>query len=40
MLLRGVQKQNSLMTWSVMPGAISESCKTRHTFLLMTGRRN
>jgi GTP cyclohydrolase I len=33
MMMRGVEKQNSVMSSSVMLGAFRESCNTRHEFL-------
>ncbi|MGE8496302.1 MAG: GTP cyclohydrolase I FolE [Pseudomonas sp.] len=38
MMMRGVEKQNSLMNTSVMLGAFRESCNTRHEFLQLIGR--
>lgn len=38
MMMRGVEKQNSVMTSSVMLGAFRESCNTRHEFLQLIGR--
>jgi GTP cyclohydrolase I len=38
MMMRGVEKQNSVMTSSVMLGAFRESCSTRHEFLQLIGR--
>ena len=38
MQMRGVEKQNSVMTSSVMLGAFRESCNTRHEFLQLIGR--
>ena len=38
MMMRGVEKQNSIMTSSVMLGAFRESCNTRHEFLQLIGR--
>ena len=38
MMMRGVEKQNSVMTSSVMLGAFRESCNTRHEFLTLIGR--
>ena len=40
MMMRGVEKQNSVMTSSVMLGAFRESCNTRHEFLQLIGRKN
>ena len=40
MAMRGVEKQNSVMTSSVMQGAFRESCNTRHEFLQLIGRNN
>jgi GTP cyclohydrolase IA len=37
-MMRGVEKQNSLMSSSVMLGAFRESCNTRHEFLKLIGR--
>jgi GTP cyclohydrolase I len=38
MMMRGVEKQNSVMTSSVMLGAFRDSCNTRHEFLQLIGR--
>ncbi|MGH8354021.1 MAG: GTP cyclohydrolase I FolE [Pseudomonas sp.] len=38
MMMRGVEKQNSLMSTSVMLGAFRESSSTRHEFLKLIGR--
>ncbi|HBX56678.1 MAG TPA: GTP cyclohydrolase I FolE [Pseudomonas sp.] len=38
MMMRGVEKQNSVMNTSVMLGAFRESCNTRHEFLQLIGR--
>lgn len=38
MMMRGVQKQNSVMTSSVMVGAFRESRATRQEFLTLIGR--
>lgn len=38
MMMRGVEKQNSVMTSSVMLGAFRESSTTRHEFLQLIGR--
>jgi GTP cyclohydrolase I len=38
MMMRGVEKQNSVMSSSVMLGAFRESCNTRHEFLQLIGR--
>ena len=38
MMMRGVEKQNSVMTSSVMLGAFRESSPTRHEFLQLIGR--
>ena len=38
MMMRGVEKQNSVMTTSVMLGAFRESPATRHEFLQLIGR--
>ena len=38
MMMRGVEKQNSVMTSSVMLGAFRESSATRHEFLQLIGR--
>jgi len=40
MMMRGVEKQNSVMNTSVMLGAFRESCNTRHEFLQLIGRRH
>lgn len=40
MMMRGVEKQNSVMSSSVMMGAFRESCNTRHEFLQLIGRSN
>ncbi|MEO4045873.1 GTP cyclohydrolase I FolE [Pseudomonas sp. CAU 1711] len=40
MMMRGVEKQNSLMSSSVMLGAFRESCNTRQEFLKLIGRSN
>ena len=40
MMMRGVEKQNSVMSSSVMVGAFRESCNTRHEFLQVIGRNN
>ena len=39
MMMRGVEKQNSVMTSSVMLGAFRESSATRQEFLQLIGRR-
>ena len=39
MMMRGVEKQNSVMTSSVMLGAFRESSTTRQEFLQLIGRR-
>ncbi|GGX64386.1 GTP cyclohydrolase I FolE [Saccharospirillum salsuginis] len=39
MMMRGVQKQNSLMTTSVMLGGLRHSQNTRNEFLTLIGRR-
>lgn len=39
MMMRGVQKQNSLMTTSVMLGGLRRSQNTRNEFLTLIGRR-
>ena len=38
MMMRGVEKQNSVMNTSVMLGAFRESYNTRHEFLQLIGR--
>ncbi|MCK8688507.1 GTP cyclohydrolase I, partial [Pseudomonas umsongensis] len=38
MMMRGVEKQNSVMTTSVMLGAFRDSSATRHEFLQLIGR--
>ncbi|MCJ8170198.1 GTP cyclohydrolase I FolE [Atopomonas sediminilitoris] len=38
MMMRGVEKQNSVMSSSVMLGAFRESCNTRHEFLQLIHR--
>lgn len=38
MMMRGVEKQNSVMTSSVMLGAFRESSSIRHEFLQLIGR--
>nr|WP_298143101.1 GTP cyclohydrolase I FolE [uncultured Pseudomonas sp.] len=38
MMMRGVEKQNSVMNTSVMLGAFRESCNTRLEFLQLIGR--
>src|SRR5450830_1434679 len=38
MMMRGVEKQNSVMTSSVMLGAFRDSSATRHEFLQLIGR--
>ena len=38
MMMRGVEKQNSVMSSSVMLGVFRESCNTRHEFLQLIGR--
>ncbi|MGX5220553.1 GTP cyclohydrolase I FolE [Pseudomonas sp. S9] len=38
MMMRGVEKQNSIMNTSVMLGAFRESYNTRHEFLQLIGR--
>ena len=38
MMMRGVEKQNSVMNTSVMLGAFRESCNPRHEFLTLIGR--
>ena len=40
MMMRGVEKQNSVMNTSVMLGAFRTSCNTRHEFLQLIGRSN
>ena len=40
MMMRSVEKQNSVMSSSVMLGAFRESCNTRHEFLQLIGRNN
>ncbi len=40
MMMRGVEKQNSMMKTSVMLGAFRESCNTRLEFLQLIGRSN
>ncbi|PIA72912.1 GTP cyclohydrolase I [Ectopseudomonas toyotomiensis] len=40
MMMRGVEKQNSVMSSSVMLGAFRQSCNTRHEFLQLIGRNN
>ncbi|MGV8921421.1 MAG: GTP cyclohydrolase I FolE [Pseudomonas sp.] len=40
MMMRGVEKQNSVMTTSVMRGAFRESSTTRLEFLQLIGRRD
>ncbi|WP_071873257.1 GTP cyclohydrolase I FolE [Atopomonas hussainii] len=40
MMMRGVEKQNSVMSSSVMLGAFRESCNTRHEFLQLIHRSN
>jgi len=40
MMMSGVEKQNSVMSSSVMLGAFRESCNTRHEFLQLIGRNN
>lgn len=40
MMMRGVEKENSVMSSSVMLGAFRESCNTRHEFLQLIGRNN
>ena len=40
MMMRGVEKQNSVMSTSVMLGAFRESQNTRHEFLKLIGRSN
>ncbi|MBU3056831.1 MULTISPECIES: GTP cyclohydrolase I FolE [Pseudomonas] len=40
MMMRGVEKQNSVMSTSVMLGAFRESSNTRHEFLKLIGRSN
>jgi GTP cyclohydrolase I len=39
MMMRGVAKQNSVMTSSVMLGAFRDSSTTRQEFLQLIGRR-
>jgi len=39
MMMRGVEKQNSIMTSSVMLGAFRDSSTTRQEFLQLIGRR-
>jgi len=39
MMMRGIEKQNSVMTSSVMLGAFRESSTTRQEFLQLIGRR-
>jgi len=39
MMMRGVEKQNSVMTSSVMLGAFRDSSTTRQEFLQLIGRR-
>ena len=38
MMMRGVEKQNSVMSSSVMLGVFRDSCNTRHEFLQLIGR--
>jgi len=38
-MMRGVEKQNSIMTSSVMLGAFRDSSTTRQEFLQLIGRR-
>ena len=38
MMMRGVEKQNSVMNTSVMLGAFRNSCNTRMEFLQLIGR--
>ncbi|MNT72887.1 GTP cyclohydrolase 1 [compost metagenome] len=38
MMMRGVEKQNSVMTSSVMLGAFRQSTNTRQEFLQLIGR--
>ena len=38
MMMRGVEKQNSVMNTSVMLGAFRDSCNTRQEFLQLIGR--
>ncbi|NWL78430.1 GTP cyclohydrolase I FolE [Pseudomonas taiwanensis] len=40
MMMRGVEKQNSVMSTSVMLGAFRESQNTRHEFLKLINRSN
>ena len=40
MMMRGVEKQNSIMTSSVMLGALRDSTTTRQEFLQLIGRRS
>ncbi|WP_044873577.1 GTP cyclohydrolase I FolE [Pseudomonas sp. LFM046] len=40
MMMRGVEKQNSVMSTSVMLGSFRESQNTRHEFLKLIGRSN
>jgi GTP cyclohydrolase I len=40
MMMRGVEKQNSVMSTSVMLGAFRESQNTRHEFLKLIKRSN
>ncbi|BAU76418.1 GTP cyclohydrolase I FolE [Metapseudomonas furukawaii] len=40
MMMRGVEKQNSVMSTSVMLGAFRQSQSTRHEFLKLIGRSN
>ena len=40
MMMRGVEKQNSVMSTSLMLGAFRESSNTRHEFLKLIGRSN
>jgi GTP cyclohydrolase I len=40
MMMRGVEKQNSIMTSSVMLGAFRDSSTTRQEFLQLIGRRS
>lgn len=40
MMMRGVEKQNSMMNTSVMLGAFREACQTRMEFLQLIGRNH
>src|SRR5690606_2216834 len=39
MMMRGVEKQNSVMTTSVMLGAFRDSAATRNEFMTLIGKR-